>query len=419
MSEDHTDERRWTDEELRELDTGTTDDEAKSKRNAVSNFLAEKKRLNKEDSYIEKIDRILTEFEEYLYRDHDDHLCNISAGEVLEFNSFLKGNTEHQTYYTVTNRTGDPKTIDIVDTTRHGYLQILVDFYSWLVDDGIVSKNPAKTALGKLSDDDFDLTPPGRPQIEMFEMEEFLQWLPNPLVRALLLFTLKTGGRLGQIVNVDLCDVHLDHPLYDALCDKYGVELVREIQEKPDSVYFMPGFNADTEIRGEVRGEGSKTQRNNGCIVPIDDELKTALLEYLLIRRPAHNHEPHSSPLFVKPSLHGDLDRLTQDAVYGLVTKKNHKTGVLKKYGWYEQGAPTEENVTYHYFRHYFTHNLKHNKGVYRDYMSQEVRKYIRGDVPDGNTSEETVYDHDEWNVWEEYIQKPYLDAIYTFDVYN
>lgn len=51
--------------------------------------------------------------------------------------------------------------------------------------------------------------------------------------------------------------------------------------------------------------------------------------------------------------------------------------------------------------------------------MDQEVRRYVRGDVPEGNTSEETVYDHDEWNVWEEYIQKPYLDAIYTFDVYQ
>lgn len=49
--------------------------------------------------------------------------------------------------------------------------------------------------------------------------------------------------------------------------------------------------------------------------------------------------------------------------------------------------------------------------------MDQGVRRYVRGDVPEGNTSEETVYAHDEWDVWERYAQKPYLDAVYKYDV--
>lgn len=411
--------RRWSDKELRKLDTGTNEDEVEIKRNAISKFITHKDRLNKEEGYLDKIDRVLTEFEEYLYNEHKEHICNISFVHVLKFNAFLKGEADRRTYYTITNRVGELKEISIGDTTRHGNLQILADFYGKLVDDGIISTNPAENALNRIPDDDFDLTPPDRPRIEMFEMEQFLQWLPNPLLRSLILFKLKTGGRLGQVVNVDLCDIHIEHPLYDSLREKYDIELTREVRDKPDSIYLMPGFNAGSVIRGEVRQEGSKTKRDNGCVIPIDSELKTALLEYLLVRRPAHNHEPRSTPLFVKPSQHGDLDRLTQDAVYGLLTEKNNTEGCLKKYDWYERGAPTEENVTVHFFRHYFTHNHKPNKGVYRDYMDQAVRLYIRGDVPAGNSSEASVYDHNDWNEWTEFIKKPYLDSIYKFGVYD
>jgi hypothetical protein len=105
--------------------------------------------------------------------------------------------------------------------------------------------------------------------------------------------------------------------------------------------------------------------------------------------------------------------------VYGLLTVKNDTSGCLKEYGWYEQGAPTADNVTVHFFRHFFTHNHKPRKGVYRDYMPEPVRRYVRGDVPKGNSAEDINYDHDDWNVWTEFIKKPYLDAIYKFNIYD
>lgn len=419
MTDDTPPQQRWSDEELRELDTGTSENELPIKRNPITKFTDHKSVLGKAPSYIDKIERVLTEFNAFLNHDYDEHLCNVSYKEVLAFNEYLKADTAHDTFHTITDRTGDPQCIDIADSNRHGQLQILSDFYSWLIEENVVSTNPAETALGKLPEREFDLTPPSRPRKELFEMQEFLQSISNPLIRAFILVLLKTGGRLGQVVNIDLCDVHIDHPLYYDLLDDADITLQSDVADKPDSIYLVSGFQAGTEIRGEVRTEGSKTKRRNGCVIPIDDELKTALLEYCLVRRRATAHSPESTPLFVKPTHHGERDRLTKDAVYGLITAKNHTDGCLKEYGWYKRGAPVEENITIHYFRHFFTHNHKPRKGVYRDHMPQSVRRYVRGDVPKGNSAEEAVYDHDDWNEWSEYIKKPYLESIYKFNIYD
>jgi len=411
--------QRWTDDELQELDTGTDKNDLKIKRDPISKFTDEKATLGRADNYIGKLERNLTEFEAYLYHEHDEHICNVSYKEILAFNKFLRGDTNRSTFYTITDRNGNPKEIDLADTNRHQKIQYLRDLYGWLINEDVVSTNPAETALTKLDDDEFDLTPPSRPRKEMFEMREFLQWISNPLIRSFIMLLLKTGARLGQAANLDLCDIHIDHPLYYDLLDEVNVDLHDEVVNKPDSIYFRPGFQEDTEIRGEVRALGSKTKRRNGCVIPIDDELKTALLEYILVRRKATKHTPESKPFFVKHTLHGDLDRLTKDAVYGLLTVKNDTSGCLKEYGWYEQGAPTADNVTVHFFRHFFTHNHKPRKGVYRDYIPEPVRRYVRGDVPKGNSAEDINYDHDDWNVWTEFIKKPYLDAIYKFNIYD
>lgn len=409
---------RWTDEQLQNMDTGTSADEIKLKRVPIQLYVDRKRRYGKEEKYVSTIETVLKEYEAFLYKEFEEHLCNVDDRHIAAFNDYLRSGGR---YYTITEpSSGKPKQIDLNGRTRHDYLRELVGFYNWLVDDeGILSHNPAKKALNDLPDSEFNLAPPGRPHIEMVEMRDFLQWLPSPLHRAIVLFMLKTGARLGEMVNVDLCCLNLSHPLYDVLLDERKITLHNAVESHSDTVFLEEGFQSGTEIRSETRREGSKRQRDTGTVVPVDRELKTALLEYLLTRRQAYNHPSQARPLFLNLQEGGDNDRLTQQSTYGLLTKNGAVTGALYDYGWWNHGQSTEEKVTPHYFRHYFTHNHRHNQGVHRGYMPEGVIGYIRGDTADGDSVREETYRHDDWNVWERYIKEPYLDGIYQFGLYN
>lgn len=415
---DPTLEGRWSDEQLQEMDTNSSTDEVQLKRSPIQQYVARKRRYGKEDRYVNTIETVLREYEAFLYAEFEEHVCNVDDTHVAAFNDYLR--TSNQ-YYTITEPSTDArKQISLNDRTRHDYLRELVGFYNWLVDDeGILSHNPAKKALNDLPDSEFDLAPPGRPHIEMVEMRDFLQWLPSPLHRAFVLFMLKTGARLGETVNVDLCCLNLSHPLYDDLLEEREITLHSAVSSHPDTVFLDNGFQSGTEIRGENRQEGSKRQRDAGTVIPVDRELKTALLEYVLTRRQAYHHPTQARPLFLNLQQGGDNDRLTQQTAYGLLTKNGAVTGALHEYGWWDHGLSTEEKVTPHYFRHYFTHNHRHNQGVHRGYMPEGVIGYIRGDAPDSDSVREQTYRHDDWNVWKRYVKEPYLDGIYQFDLYD
>jgi integrase len=194
-------------------------------------------------------------------------------------------------------------------------------------------------------------------------------------------------------------------------------------------MYIYTHFNEDTEKLNEIRKRGNKRKDDDGSVIPLDDELKTALVEYLLIRNPPHNHEKQDTaiPLFCKPS-NGGLERLTYDSVRGQFGTRSTSSGTLAEYGWYEEGADTEDNVFMHYFRHYFTDNLKHNHGVYRGWMPTGVIAYLRGDVDKSatvgserseSTARENTYSHSDWRNWAINVEKPYLNNIYKFGVYD
>lgn len=412
----------WTEEELLQMDTMSSTDIVEVKRKPIEKFIQRKRRYGREEGYIGKIESALREYEAFLYHQYNEHICNVTDEHVVAFNEYLKSDGK---YYVIKKRgprgqAGETKKRDIEGTTRHDYLIQLVGLYEWLVnDEQILSTNPAKKALTDLGDDEFDLTPPGRPRIEIHEMSEFLKWLPDPQARAIVLFLLKTAARVGEAMNVDLCCLNIDHPLYQTFLQNNQIELVNQVKDKPDTVFFMPSFVKGSVIRGEERHWGNKRKRKNGSVVPIDEELKTSLLEYFLVRRKARKHSTPGKPLFTKTTTRGKGNRMTIGSVSSLLTSQRKTSGYLAKYGWYEQGAPTEENVTLHYFRHYFTHNHKHLRGVYQEHLPKGTRKYIRGDVPDKDDVEDDNYSHSDWDNWGRFIKIPYLDNIYKFGIYD
>jgi integrase len=426
---------QFTEEELREADTTTSVDEVALKSNAISEFIDTKLERGRQDQMVQRQEARLREFEAFVYWIDQAHVCMIDDGHVVEFNDHLKHSDR---YLIITGPRGDgPAELDISDVTRHTILGTLVNFYNFLKKEkGVVSNNPAQQALRSFPEDEFDLTPPDRPRIEMDEMREFLEWLDTPFERAVILTLLKTGVRIGELINIDLRCVHLGdgtgntHPLYQRLLDRYDVDLISEVRSKPDTMFVYTKFNKETEIREEIRKRGNKRKDEQGSVIPIDDELKTALLEYLLTRNPPLEHDRRDTaiPLFTKPGNRGTLDRLTYGSVRGQFGEVSSADGVLAEYGWYEEGAPTEENVFMHYFRHYFTDNHKHNHGVYRGWMPAGVIAYIRGDVDKSatvgserreSTARENTYSHDDWRNYKINIEQPYLDNVYEFGLYD
>lgn len=410
--------QKWSDEQILQMDTSSSTDVLELKRKPIQEYIRRKRRYGKEAEYIKKTRTVLREFESFLLNEFESHLCDIDDTHVAIFNEHLRTGDR---YYTITKtRSMEPKNIDLLDRTRYEYLSELVEFYKWLVEDeGLLTQNPARKALNDLPDSEFDLSPPGRPRIKIQEMKTFVQWLSTPIHRAIILFLLKTGVRIGELVNLDLCCLHLEHPIYESILERRGISLHSAIRSSPDTVFLEGKYQANTSVRGETRTAGNKRQRSGGTLVPIDTELKTALLEYLLTRRCAHSHPQQARPVFLNRQASGDNDRLTRQSVYGLLTENGASEGVLKQYGWWSKGQPTEEKVTPHYFRHYFTHNHRHNQGVYDQYMPEGVIAYIRGDSPEGNSAREQTYRHDDWNVWERYVKRPYLAGIYQFGVYE
>jgi len=429
---------QFTDEELREADTSSSVDEVKLKSRPIQSFIEDKLTRNRQEKAVRTQESRLREFEAFVYWIDRAHLTMVDDGHVVEFNDFLKNGDK---YLTITGRSPQEdglQEIDISDVTRHDILTVLVDFYNYLKKDkGVVSRNPAQQALRGMPEDEFNLKPPDRPRIEMDEMREFLAWLDTPLERAIILTLLKTGIRIGELINVDMSCVHIGdgsnntHPYYQSMLDTYDVTLRSEVRDKPDSMFIYTKFNAETEVEGEIRECGNKRKDESGSVVPLDDELKTALIEYLLTRTPplGHYNQGIAIPLFTKPSNQGNLERLTYGSVKSQFgTDSSTTDGVLAEYGWYEQGAPTEDNVFMHYFRHYFTDNLKHNHGVYRGWMPTGVIAYLRGDVDKSatvgserseSTARENTYSHDDWRNWALNVEAPYLNNIYKFGVYD
>ncbi|GAB7010420.1 tyrosine-type recombinase/integrase [Halorubrum trueperi] len=408
-------EAAWSDEELLGMDTSTSADELEIKRDPIGTYIDRLERYGREARYVANMEAILVEFQAVLRDEHGEHLCNIDDSHVIAFNRHLK---RAEYYRTRTRANSDePAPIDISDQTRHEQIRRLSTFYAWLADDvGVVSSNPAKQALNNLSESEFRASPPDRPRIEFEEMADFVAWIDDPLPRTLVLFLLKSGARMGEALNVDLCCLNLDHPVYHAIAEREDVELLPEVSGRPDTVFLDPGFQAGTEIRGEVRESGSKRQRAGGTIVPLDAELKMALVEYLLTRRPTIDETV--SPLFAMPSLRGH-HRLTSASTSAMLTASGSSPGILQDYGWWEPGASTAEKVTAHYFRHYFTHNHRHNQGVHDGSMPETVIAYIRGDAPDRSTARGDNYRHLSWNDWESQVKEPYLEGIYQFGVYG
>jgi integrase len=271
----------------------------------------------------------------------------------------------------------------ISDPTIDKYLAHLRNLYKFHMNRRNIQINPVVIATQEMSLED---SPDERRHIEFGEMKSFVQKQNHPLHHCVVLLLLKTGIRNGELCNLDIRDLHIDNENYKR---EYNVEPRSEIESRSDTLYVDSDIGVGDVVNGEKRKAGNK--RKVSTIIPIDQELKYALLRYLAIRPDTTSMD--SNPLFV--SERGGKSRYSRNALVSMVTS------LTEEEGWYEDGEDLTKNVTPHYFRHYFS---SHNRQDFGD----AVLKYIRGDKGGD------IVDH-YTHSWALQVREKYLDNIYKF----
>jgi len=273
-------------------------------------------------------------------------------------------------------------------------LRIVQSFLMELLERDVIESNPVAYVCDEA---DFDHDDPDKIDRTVDEIGEYLRAIPNLQQRGIGVAFAKTGIRGGENHNIDLPFLHLDHEIYDAILDQHDVTLVDEVADHPDTLYIPSEPTIGETFRGEKRQCGNKRKR--GTKIPIDGELKKALLDWLAVR--PETSYPH--PLWVTSV--GEPTRIGGKA-------SNNK---LTNY-WAEETGLVDDGdtgaFTPHWFRHFFTTNMKPGRGHHDDSIAPSLVKYIRGDVEDDIME---VYTHD----WGDQVREQYLDSIYHFGIYD
>ena len=269
---------------------------------------------------------------------------------------------------------------DLAASSVATYASYLHRFYDYMVRVDAFEENPM--ALVREEMDETVEADPTRREVTIPDMREFVAGVEHPLDRALIVTLLKTGVRVGELCNLDLRDLNL------SVVDSFGVDPRPAVEERPRSMYVDGTVDRGAVINGEERTAANKRRRST--VVPVDQELETALTRWLAVRP-----DPRSSaePLFCSTREWGR--RVTPAMVRRTV--REH----ARERGWYREGAGSDENVTPHYFRHFFTTHLRDRTG------DRGVVKYLRGDVASDIID---TYTHE----WGNRVRDAYVENIYS-----
>jgi len=281
------------------------------------------------------------------------------------------------------------------ERTVEDRMRVVQSFLSELMErSSVVESNPVAFVCDEAN---FESEEKGKIERSVKDVGAYLQGIENHQLRAIGLMLVKTGIRSGEAQNIDLPYLHLDSDAYYQLLDAHGVTLDSEIREQPDTLYIPSEPTVGESWRGEERQAGNKRKR--GTVIPVDGELKHALLDWLA-QRPATEY-PH--PLWVRPGT--KPKRIGKNALNRRLCNK-----WAERTGFVDDGSTGE--FTPHWFRHFFTTQMKPGMGHHNKSLDPSLVKFIRGDVEDDIMA---VYTHS----WGDQVKQQYLDNIYQFGIYD
>ncbi|MEF8800424.1 MAG: tyrosine-type recombinase/integrase [Halolamina sp.] len=274
---------------------------------------------------------------------------------------------------------------ELSPSTIATYATTVNRFYGYMNQVGAFDANPMTLVMEEM--DESIEKDPARREIDVPSMARFLETVTHPLHDAAILTLLKTGMRVGELCNLDVRDLRLA----DIGLSGYDLDGRPQLEGRGNSLYIDGAPTRGEPHNGEHRTESNKRKR--ATVIPVDDELRTALRRWLAIRPDARSP---AEPLFLSTSDEWGA-RLTARSVRHYV--RRYTEGM----GWHTEGAGAGENVTPHYFRHFFTTHLRDRTG------DRGVVKYLRGDVASDIID---TYTHN----WGDQVRETYLANIYRFD---
>lgn len=215
--------------------------------------------------------------------------------------------------------------------------------------------------------------------IDIEEARRIMNDWDDPRYLAINLVLAKTLRRIGGVVNLDLRDINIDHPACDWTVHK-------ELRRWPDHMVFRK--KKEQSEPGRKNGNKTETTRK----VPIDDELKDALLTYLAIRRGSVNPD---DPLFRS---------VNSDRVAAASVRSKFKQMAVKMGHWY--GPNDDDNFNPHYWRHWSTTKFEDRLG-----KNNSIVTFFRGDK--GETTK-SGYNH--WTEEKEEMYREHVPKFFTGD---
>jgi len=233
--------------------------------------------------------------------------------------------------------------------------------------------------LAKETVDLNDDGPKEPPRLTIDELQEKIEEITHIRDRALVLIQLKLGLRATEVCNIKLSEIHLN------------ISDVRDHYEEMGDVTPINGRKNVVYIPHDREGNKSRRPR----MLPLDDELRQALLQYLLIR--PDNDEPW---LFLSKNQRGQLQKSDINKVW--------------KEAFHPEYAETDEYrpVTSHYGRHRFTTYWR----VEED-LNRELIKYMRGDTAGTATLEDRGAIDEYIHTYYEDIEPVYRENIFKLNV--
>lgn len=343
----------------------TSDSNPEAVEDPISYFLEDLRLHGKSDRTRQAYERVLLQFDAFLH-DRDMNLHDATQRHCMMWVHDL--------------REGHAA------STIASYASYVNRFYGYMNQVGTFDSNPMTLVMEEM--DESIETDPTRRDISIPDMRRFVAGITHPLERAIVVTLLKTGMRVGELCNLDLRDLNLPQTGISYI-DNTAVRGV--IEGRPDSLFVASDVSRGTVSNGEERTASNKRKRDT--VVPIDDELRLVFVTWLAVRP---DTQSDADPLFVSTSHWGR--RVTPPMIREIV--KSH----AEPFGWYRQGASSDENVTPHYFRHFFTTHLRDRTG------DRGIVKYLRGDVAQDIID---TYTHD----WGGRVRSVYEANIYQLDV--
>lgn len=200
--------------------------------------------------------------------------------------------------------------------------------------------NPVYSILGKIS---LKSETPKEPRpLSKEELAEEIQAIKHVRDRAIVTLQCKCGLRVGELVNIQIQDIHVNH---SDLLDHYDMGKAEGLDDNENALYVP------------TDRKGNKSERPR--VIPLDEESRKVLLDYLQTR----------------PDLDTPWLFLTDSG-------KQWNTDNVNELVWLEHFQPKWgetarfRGVTSHWGRHFFT-TWFHE----RTDMTRSEVKYLRGDM--------------------------------------